>query len=745
MAAYSNVSISYINIKHYRTNVILRIVDAENSRGFFEQLILEESIENIIPSGTLLIRDHGDFLADFNPSGKDSIYMKLDIDGSSILLGNDEDKSNQYIVYQANRVTDTADRTQPNLIALKFIHVSYFLNDRRPIFFEEEMKLISVGASGGFDNPGEQSPITPDWMFNIVNTFFPDEKHILEPTSNYAWLKPKNPVCPSGRKLDQSNLLNTINYLTESAVDIDGRPKFFFWKDFNGVNFRTYDSLIKDETVAVFKHGNIDAKYAVFKIPNVIKIDSVNFNPAISFMEMENNGAFLSYYERIDPDFENPYFTFLDHSKGHTARNIEYAINKPISKTGKYLFEDPGLDVGFWTSTPTKPDLLDPFKNIAFDVFPIVGGTFSSSISPKRFYDDQKWGYLDYKYFNSYFNEPSYSLYSEQGNTLQSNTSSRRSYTQWQSMFDIEELNPIDSKIEQNPNFDPGLEESPENPKTITVKKNIAQLFIDIKNGISAAAQEYYDLRNLKEKWNIFKYNVCCINDKDEEFYALIVGATALDSSTVEVFDAPEKAKAFQYAWKEVEFVPKEYIGVSGGTAIQVFPSLIIGEEDQTGCTCGYPVNPITGSTGVNFPFTHPYFDIFIPNNARSGGFFGVTSGFTFINTVDYFPAFNINELTNNEITISGIGQRQFSGPGVNMKAVNFPLGNKIIPVGFMPKATNPCIHVLNGLVVKMYQVSLKDIQGLSMSPADLKASPVIYYFDVPNSIEGQCEECRTG
>jgi hypothetical protein len=76
------------------------------------------------------------------------------------------------------------------------------------------------------------------------------------------------------------------------------------------------------------------------------------------------------------------------------------------------------------------------------------------------------------------------------------------------------------------------------------------------------------------------------------------------------------------------------------------------------------------------------------------------------------------------------------------MEIDEFPLGNKIIPVGYMPSEDDPCIHQLHGQIVKMYQIPTKDISGISLSDNDLKAMPLIYVFDVQNSIEGQCTEC---
>ena len=76
------------------------------------------------------------------------------------------------------------------------------------------------------------------------------------------------------------------------------------------------------------------------------------------------------------------------------------------------------------------------------------------------------------------------------------------------------------------------------------------------------------------------------------------------------------------------------------------------------------------------------------------------------------------------------------------MELETFPKGNKIIPVGYIPSFDDPCKHQFHGQIVKMYQIPLKSIKGISLSQEDLKAAPIIYLFDVQNAIEGQCDEC---
>ena len=737
-------------ITHGINNTQWVLINNNNSNGYFEQISIDEGLEQNIPSGTLLIRDVGDSLKNFNFSGRDG--LSITIDDINPISGQSERKQLFFIIYQVSQATDFSDRNQPRIVALKFIDQLYFYNERRPFVYEEDCKLISLEEDDSSTTMGLDA-----WANKIIKTFssiggvkdgLPSIlPYNIDSSKNYAWLKEKQHIYPSGRKIDFDNVLVLLNYLASNAVDSNNSPNFFCWKDIFSFNFKSYSSMIDSSTSTLLKTGTIDAIYN-----DRIKINSVQNIPNLSFMELENNGAFCSYYERVDPDFSNPYFNFSDVSKGYTKYPVVYALNKDFRMGGR-VFPDGSITM----QEDGDADPLQIALGIEFDIINNLAGITGINITPKRFYDDGQWGYFDKGYFNNSIPEQSYSIYTEQGITFKYQNTNRRSSDLWQSMFDIEELNPIAGSTLQIASA-----ESPTNPQGNSYQNiNFIQKFIEIKKGISAARHEYYSLRELKERWNIFKYVVCCINNTSDSFYAIILGATALGGGDelIPINPIPSKSKAFKYIWKEVEFVPKGYEGVSGGTLSFVYPKFAGSSASSGGCTCGIPtgISGIAGITGITFHFAHPYFEIFIPNNSRSGGFTGVIAGFTAnygqgqgntfikIPTYGYFPAFNINEITNYETKQAlDPNPRKYAGPGINMDLEQFPQGNKIIPVGYNPTIDDPCKHEFNGQIVKMQQINIKDLTGLSLSQKDINAAPVLYFFDVQNAVEGQCEDCPT-
>jgi hypothetical protein len=748
-----------ITITHGRSDETWTLVNGDYSSGYFEQISFDEGIEQILCSGTLMIRDHSDVLRNFNFTGRDGLKVVIN---DTVANGSGETKTLYFIIYQVVHATDYSDRNQARMVALKFIDPLYFYNQRRPFLYEEDIKQISkehpqaeppdgTGGGGGAEPVQEETGWVNEIFAKFADTGTPgvDSEYFIDSSKNYAWLKEKHQIYPSGRKIDTDNFLSLLNYLATNAVDENNVPNFFCWKDLNSFNFISYSTMSSLNPSVFLTTGLVDALYGSQRI----KINSINEITNLSLMELENNGAFSSYYERIDPDFENPYFSFSDVSKGYTKFLVQYSLGEEFRLGGK-LFNLTDANLG-------KQGSIDPeeIENIETDIFNNFDPDNPSKpkVTSRRFYDDGQWGSYDFGYFNSSMPEQTYSLYTNQGNTFKYEGTNRLSGYMWQSMFDIEEIGPISGTtlyIES--------EVSKDNPSGASFQNvNFIKEYINIRKGISGERDKYYKLRELKERWNIFKYVVCCMNNISDSFYALILGATVLngdeEGGPIPIDPKPLKSKAFKYVWKEVEFVPKGYEGVSGGTATIVYPMFAGSSSSAGGCTCGVPsgISGIAGITGVTFHFTHPFFEIFIPNNSRSGGFTGFTAGFTAdyggsigntfvkIPTYSYFPAFNINELTNYETkTQTELNPRKYAGAGINMDLEQFPGGNKIIPVGYNPTIDDPCKHAFNGQIVKMQQINIKDLTGLSLSQQDINSAPVLYFFDVQNAVEGQCEDC---
>jgi hypothetical protein len=529
MSVANFTTIIELKITHGRDGTEWFIVNPSNpnqSYGYFESLTIEEGILNVIPSGTLVLRDEGDLISDFNFTGKDKFYLRIKDSGDN------EIELSNYYVYQVARATDYQKRNDPRFVTIKFIHESFFFNERSVFEFEEDIKPIS------------KTELVDSWVGQIFAKYFPEDWErrtaYASDTKNYAWLKHKNLVYPNGRKADQTKILNLLNYFAENAnVDNDPpRTDFFFWKDLTGVNFLSLgDEIAASETP--------EGRYGVYDRDSIapdgiVKIDDISvFN--FSFMDLETSGAFQSYYERVDPNLDQPHFYLMDSTNSLKTKIINFNFLDYYPDFVDYL-DKPEDKKG---SEPIGGESWEPDGNIAnyeiinfggqeIDISALQGAT--AVRYTKRLYDEEKFGYFDHSFNNNYDDEPKYFLNTDAGITFNDFSNNRTTYKLWQTMFDIDEESPID------------IDDS---------TKNIGKLFVTLKKSKRDAANTYFKLRNLKEQWNIFKYVVCCIRKpQKEEFWALLTGYSSVNESYT-------KAKAYKYDWKEIFFLPTGITGIT--------------------------------------------------------------------------------------------------------------------------------------------------------------------------------------
>jgi len=671
MSVANFTTIIELRITHGRDGTVWYIVNPNNrnqSYGFFERLSIEEGIMSVIPHGTLVLRDVGDLISDFNFTGKDKFYLKIEDSG-----GNQIELSDYY-VYQVARATDYQKKGETRFATIKFIHESYFFNERSVFDFEEDIKPIS--KQGNEDN----------WVGKIFQEYFPKDynagKAYASNTKNYAWLKHKNLAFPNGRKTDQTKILNLLSYLAENANADDDPPRadFFFWKDLTGVNFLSLGDEIDASTTPEARYGVYDRNSIA--PDGIVKIDDIsvlNF----SFMDLETSGAFQSYYERVDPNLDQPHFYLMDSTNSLKTKIINFNF---LDYYPSSFFVDE-------TEQGSQGDIVwNPNSDIAnFEIINFGEQQIDISTSQgaksvkytKRVYDEEKFGFFDLSYNNSEYHEPSYFYHTDGGITLTDFKSSRRTGMVWQTMFDIDEENPLDTEQD----------------------KNIAKVYIQLKKDKINAANIYFYLRNLKEQWNIFKYVICCLRQESSfDFWAIVRPKNI----------APSKTGINTYNFQEVYFIPKFGIpGISG--KVDFSKGLTLEAKGLT--SLGSPLNAVP------------------------------TSGFTFMVPIQNIgtnqTAFNINEIRNFTAQIAGINYA-YAGPGTNMNVAGYPDEFKNIPIGsnlgIPPSQSGQGFLYDVGQVVKMTAIDWKSIRGVSVDETFYQSNKYLFVFDSQNDKEGFCD-----
>ena len=292
----------------------------------------------------------------------------------------------------------------------------------------------------------------------------------------------------------------------------------------------------------------------------------------------------------------------------------------------------------------------------------------------RRIYDDNGlFGYFSPSYNNpKHRNTDVLGASSTQGKTGKQNT------VLWQTMFDQTDLEgEILYKIQKE------------------IKKPLRE---------SGALQEYADIKNLKEKWEVYRRSICCDGSVEKfQFLAVIEDAKNIQDD--------KRGGIYEYSWKEVEIWPKDSMS-EGATA----GSEILTVEDA-------PIQIATVVDGLSGTFRED------DNDEWTN------------------PAFNINELFN--ITE---GADVFVGPGINVADDDFndyPEAYQMMPVGGYFKAgDDPCEidHedtevYFHKHVVQMYRVPSYVINSIVVDEDedDDTLPEEIYFFDVPNVHDGLC------
>ena len=367
----------------------------------------------------------------------------------------------------------------------------------------------------------------------------------VENTSNTIWLKQNHNMYPWGKDIPPPNLIQMVNNLSEHAVSEDqSAVNYTFYQDLDKWNFKSIKKMIKDSyekkiIVDEFPGDQGERVYVVsddgieeniwFDLtgggdPRILSVVSVNeWNHIASW----NGGVYSAYYELIRPNYEDPYFDYLDFTTNHTVNpkwwegldfldlfgsDTEFGDREIVAYD---YFED--IDVGYSEGNSVEEYRLVPE---AMKEYTKIEGTRSSEISPRtRRYSP---GPI-YGYFGSAFNNPNEHENDFLGSMYTDGRTGTPNDVMWQTMNDSTAL---------------------EASTLWTIQNNI-------KNPNKEAIKNYIEMVNLKEKWNVYRHSICC-NKKTEKntFFAVIEDAKLVQDN--------DRGGIYQYGFREVELWPMD-------------------------------------------------------------------------------------------------------------------------------------------------------------------------------------------
>jgi hypothetical protein len=427
-------------------------------------LTIDENIFNPLMSGTLMVKDVGDWSNEMQLNSFDEIVIKLnskkapdelDGDASSSTINS---KTFVFEIINVKNSVDSANQAYQNsiettrAITIEFVSKSIITKEFLSSMLEDENFIGPIINSEGEKFELEGSEPTGVELKGF-DTYLRQKLGInldADRTWNHCYLKKNNVSYPWGKLKGQPTILQTLQYLAENAVEYENNTavNYLFWQDMHGYHFRSINSLIKQNigqaSAIVYDFNDIEL------FPTSIK----SFNTLTEFdaLNLISSDAYFSWYERILPDYADPYLDFVDSSDALIRKKVYYDLNKEYS----YISH---IETGKLFQAGITSDLAE--GNSKF-------------IESKR-KDDEIYGFFSKNRYNT--------PHPQEWDYLGISADTRLSNVVWQNQYDLDD------------------EVYPEILYTYDkiVKKTLA------KN-----RAKYVELKNAKRKWEVYRCSVCC-------------------------------------------------------------------------------------------------------------------------------------------------------------------------------------------------------------------------------------------
>ena len=423
---------------------------------------------------------------------------------------------------------------------------------------------------------GEEDEETPDescpgLINEIAAKYFSTDDFEIERTDNSVFISPHRFTYPSRKITRNMNLLQLIKYCTNYAwrssnEGIVGPPapgtvnetyssfgwcNYFFWQDLFGWHFKSATKMVSDGEIKGIKTFSFSRD--ILSKNRIMTLDPIS---DFSIKKSFSSGMLYAYHTRVEPNYTDIYSKFLDDDQKYIKTN--YVYNYATDYTG----------------------IVEPFKFLpsTLEDKPLV-----TWIEDKVNHELEIKDYLFGWYDNRQYNEDTQLDHiigrgRDKGASgpLGSTGSDAIDLQDPMSLLELSDYNRYQDNIWQEM-FDCVQVGDPAeiNADCMNLKK-ITQIKADTFN----AKNRYKQAMNYKEKWNLYRYSVCCeVPESDTSTtFAILKGHQKIADTT----------NIFEYDWAEVCIIPKAAIGFVVGHKI----------EDYNG------INPwdntLVGDSGLN-------------------------------------------------------------------------------------------------------------------------------------------------
>lgn len=691
----ADIEISKIVIRK-QSGTEMQIIPAPEENNVMEELFVNMSIhESIFQSGingNIRFKEPGVVGDYFNIIGNEFIDIEFE--------SPDIKDSHHKLTFCINDVRYLGDEASDSLAGpaarsgagweLEFVSCeNFFLDWDNLDYMNEDFIGKIAGGDGLVDELATK-------YFNPGSTEFSFAQEKMEPeeTHNSIWLKKNQSMYPWGKDTHPPNLNQLLNNLAENSVTKDLKGvNYLFYADFKGWHFKSVRKMIKDADTWFFGLFGGPREYIITDIdvppeewndgeghPRIISHRMISEYDHLSLWK---NGAYSSYYELIKPNYEDPYFDYIDYTTQH--QNIE----------GESWGENEIIDYDYHRDADEwgEPDVggrIEKYKLLPEVIDTSIEIDDAKNIDKKsrRKYDESGL----YGYFESPMNYPNEKPYDFFGSYATNGKQGKQNDKVWQTMFDQTNL---EGKIIK------------------TIQK-------EIKDPIRKKYTEHVTMMNLKEKFNVYRHSICCDKQSVKPFVFL-----ALIHDARKIQDNP-RGGVYEYSWKEVEMWPRDFVEGITGEDVPI--------HDQSPLRIVIPEEGISGTIREegDDEYSEPAFNINELMNYTEGDNVYVGPGVNVANEDfnDYPEAYQM-------MPVGGYFD-VVNGALVDPCELQDDDGNGI--------EDGPWKYGEDrGHIVQMYRIPDYVLNGISPTESDPNEEPDptiptdVYFFDVPNAHDGLC------
>ena len=431
----------------------------------FVSLYFTESLVEGIMYGSLVVNDFKNWTDEFGFSGEEVLLLDIKIPGH----GRSPNKTftSQFKIIEVKAISNDADTSATYEGAERLsLRRLYFCSD--PIGTDSD-NFLPEYLDGGYI--GAISTIDSAEDPGIINTLFEkfeetakfSQNGVIDISSNVCYLKNESVAYPWGKPLGGLRVFDLLNYIADNTVDANKQPHYFWWHDRNGWNFRNLTNINStsengDSTEPAIP---VDGFIVTTDETNPNRILEIQTIAEYNFDILMKNNAFISSYNRLVPNWDNPYSDFTNHHDSIDSNIIEYMYGENNNVT------TPIVEKYELISKKNKTNLI---KNKI------------RSFELKKTYkiNGDIHGYFN----NNFANTPHFTglIHGGQWDSYGNTAGGMWNDNVWQAQFDMTDLSGA----------------------------ILQQIAYDIKLPLMRKRNEYSTKKNIKRKWEVFRCTVCC-------------------------------------------------------------------------------------------------------------------------------------------------------------------------------------------------------------------------------------------